>query len=136
MLALKRQKLPMTFESIFDDIFDIPLLSIDNEKPVYDVIETDENYIIKTYLAGIKKDDIKIKIENGTLSIKAKRKEEENVKYNYKKSFAGTYKLYFKLQDNMDIENINATMEDGILKITLQKIKDPEKLGQKIIEIT
>jgi len=122
------------FEAVLDDIVNDFSIK-DVTKPIYDVIENDNEYIIEVQLPGIKKEDVEIKIDNEELSIKAERKKNEDVKYKCKKSYDGKQKLYFELLKDIDVENINASIVDGILTITLGKITDPEKLGKKTIEI-
>lgn len=135
MLIMKKYNNPLfIFESILDDFIN-EMSTNDVTKPVYDVIENDEAYIIEVQLPGINKEDVKIKTENDEILIKAEKKENKDIKYKLKKSYTGKYRLAFEMLKDIDKELIKASMNDGILTITLAKITDPEKLGKKEIKI-
>ena len=89
-----------------------------------DFSEEDEKYTITLELPGIDKENIKIEISDNYLIIKAENKKEVEEKdddnYKYSKSYDGFYRTVH-LPDNANSENINAKLEKGILKITLQK---------------
>ena len=140
MLAIKKQTAYPTIKDFFgilDGIFEIPLTndSISCKTPIHDVIENENEFIIEIVLAGIKKEDINIDIENNELNIKAERKEKNNLKYNRKETYFGKYERCFSLPDNIDNQNIDASFNDGILIITIPKNNDYEKINIKKIEI-
>ena len=62
----------LLFTNIFDDVFDVnPFKESSIQCPVHDVIENDKEYIIEVMLAGIKKEDITVKVDKDVLKIKA-----------------------------------------------------------------
>jgi HSP20 family protein len=77
------------FNSIFDDLFEFPMVNSMVKTPVHDVIENDKEYQVELLLAGVKKEDISIDIEKDVLTIKAERKENKDLKYNRKETFFG-----------------------------------------------
>ncbi len=98
----------------------------------------DENaYIVEVDLPGVKKEDIKVNIdqEKRTLTISGERKFEKEVKkddyYKIESSY-GKFMRTFSLPENVDIENIDAKTEEGVLHITLPKIKKEEKEVKEI----
>jgi len=123
------------FTSILDDLFELSELDTMAKTPVHDVIENEKEFQIELLLAGLKKEDISIDIEKNMLKINAERKESKDVKYNRKETYFGKYERSFKLPDNVDKEKIDASLIDGILKITIPKLEDNTKLGKKTIEI-
>lgn len=123
------------FTSIFDDLFELPNTNSKIKIPVHDVIENDNEYQIHLLLAGVKKEDINIDTEKDVLTIKAERKEDNDIKYNRKETFFGKYEKSFILPDDVDKENINASLIDGVLKIVVSKLIDKSKLSKKTIEI-
>lgn len=134
-MILMKNNYPTTInllDSLFNNIFDE---ETSTKVPVHDIIENDDNYQIETLLAGVKKDDININIDDDTLSITAERKETDGIRYNRKQSFFGKYERLFKLPDDVDIDNIVANHEDGILKIKIPKLESKIPKKQKI-EIT
>ena len=136
MLAIRNKPLQIrTIDDIFNEFFKLNVDTTDDVKtPIHDVIENDKEYIVELLLAGIKKENVSINVEKDELSIKAERKEIENLNYNRKQSYYGKYERTFILPDTVDKENIDASMEDGILKIIIPKIENQTKLS-KTIEI-
>ena len=126
----------LLFTNIFDDVFDVnPFKDSSIQCPVHDVIENDKEYIIEVMLAGIKKEDITVKVDKDVLKIKAIRNEVQDLKYNRKESFTGTYKRLFTLPELADVENIGASLEDGVLKVIVPKLEKEPAPTTKVIEI-
>lgn len=134
MLPIVRNSTPTLtlFDRFFDDdFFRLPVWNDMNVRnPLHDIIETDKEYVVELALAGVKKEDIKLNLENDVLSISAERKESEN-KYNRKQTFYGKYEKSFTLPKTIDIEKIDASFENGILKLNIPKIEE-EKLMKQI----
>lgn len=120
----------------FDNFFNYRTNDTMVKTPVHDVIENEKEFQIELLLAGIKKDDINIDIENDILTISAERKEDKDLKYNRKETYFGKYKRGFTLSDEIDKENISASFVDGILKVIVPKLNKPTKLSKKVIKIT
>ncbi len=121
------------FNSLFFDFFDDILFMPINEtekSPNYDIIENDNNYVINVSLPGVKKENILIDVENNNLILTAERNENNDLKYNYKRTFFGKYEEIFTLSKDVDKDNITASLSDGILIITIPK-KDFEKENNK-----
>ncbi len=106
--------------------------------PTVNTREDDKTYVIELDLPGIKKENIKVNIdsENHILSISGERKFKDEVKkedyYKIESSY-GKFMRTFSLPDNVNVENIDAKTEDGVLHITLPKI---EKEQKEVKEIT
>lgn len=93
-------------------------------RPSVDVFENEGGYVLKADLPGMNKEDIKIDVNDGTLTIKGEKKlEEKNEKDNYvrvERSY-GSFTRSFTLTEDVDTENIQAAYKDGVLEITLTK---------------
>lgn len=86
-----------------------------------DIIENENDYVVKFEVAGVNKEDIKIEIEDDTLMIEATKKtENENKKYLIKERSFKNIKRTFYL-NNMDENDVKAKYEDGILTIVVKK---------------
>jgi len=85
------------------------------------ITENDNSYKLELSLPGFSKEDIKIELNEGLIFITSEIKEADENNY-FKTSFE---KKYF-LPEDVDIDNIDASMENGILSITLNKIKEVE----------
>jgi HSP20 family protein len=103
--------------------------------PKHNVIENDKEFQIEISLAGVKKDDMNINIDKDVMTIKAERKEIKDVKYNRKQTYFGKYERMFVLPDEIDKENISASLVDGILRVIVPKLVGDTKLTKKTIEI-
>lgn len=140
--------LPSIFrDNLFDDMFDFD--DFDKEfnrmmRPLYgkhaqnmmktDVRETDNSYELDIDLPGFKKDEIKVELDNGYLSISAakgldKDEENKNGKYIRRERYAGAMNRTFYVGDNLTQQDIQAKFEDGILKISVPK-KDVQQIEQ------
>jgi len=95
-------------------------------------------YHVEVDLPGIKKEDIDIKIEENTLVISGERKVKEEIKeenyYKIESSF-GTFSRSFSLPDEVDLENIHAESDNGVLEITIPKLETAKVDKVKKIEI-
>jgi len=110
--------------------------SISAFTPQVNTREVEFAYHIDVDLPGIKKDDISIDIHNGKLTISGQRDIKEEVKeedyYKVETSF-GKFQRVFTLPENIDVENITASSDNGVLEVVVPKIeKDKNK---KTIEI-
>jgi len=98
--------------------------------------EDESNYELEVFVPSFKKDDIDIKIENNILTISGNKKlekEEKTENYLRKEFSSSTFTRNFDISKEVDTENIEAEMSDGILKLKLKK--NPEISNVKQIEI-
>lgn len=105
--------------------------------PAVDIHETEDGYIVKADLPGLKKEDIQIDLKNSTLTLKGEKKFEEKVsKDNYVRTERayGTFVRSFTLPHNVDAEKIRASYKDGVLELTLPK-KEEAKPKQIKVEV-
>jgi HSP20 family molecular chaperone IbpA len=116
-------------DSLLDDCKKSPIMNTD-------IIEKDDGYELQIDLPGVKKDDIKIEMDKGILSISVSindSKDEENKKYIRKERFTGEIKRSFNISENVDEEDIYASFDNGVLYLNLPKKE--EKENKKVIEI-
>ena len=103
--------------------------------PAVDVIEDDKEYLIKVELPEVHKDDVKVTVENGNLTITGERKaekEEKNRKYHRLERFYGKFERSFSVPTDADESKVNAEFKDGVLRVHLAK---SEKALPKQIEV-
>lgn len=92
--------------------------------PFVDIIEDDHEYLFKADLPEMKKDDVKVTIENGILYISGERKlekEEKKRKFHRLERFFGTFERTFTVPQDADATKIRAEFHDGVLQIHLAK---------------
>jgi HSP20 family protein len=102
-----------------------------------DVYETDKKIYIKSTMAGAKPEDLNISLHNDMLTIKGRRDlnlpEELNDENSiYKECYWGPFSRTIILPTEIDEEKIEAVLEDGVLTITLIKLKKPDKIEVKV----
>ena len=105
--------------------------------PRVDIAETDKEFTIKAEIPDVKKEDVKISVENGVLSIKGERKqekEEKDKKFHRVERFYGTFTRSFSLPDNVDENKIEAAFKDGVLNLQIPKTEEekPKALEVKV----
>lgn len=103
--------------------------------PRVDAYETENDLIIEAELPGLKKEDVKITIEDGVLTIKGERKfnrEDKKKDYRIVERIEGRFERSFTLPEYVDLEKIKAKFEDGVLKIEIPK---KEEKARKVIDI-
>lgn len=96
------------------------------EKPLSDVIETENEIIIKTDLPGVKKNDIEINLTDNSVEITAKFEEEhteEDVNYLKKERSFGETTRFIELPEKIIPKNATAKLEESILTITMPKLE-------------
>jgi HSP20 family protein len=111
-----------------------------NSFPKCNIEDQPEKLIIEAEIPGLSKEDVKIIIKNNMLSIKGEKKKiteesNEDKKFILKELKHSSFMRSFKLNDNLDLDSIDASFENGILKINIPK-KDPVKDTFTEIKIT
>ena len=118
----------MLFNTFFDDSFgSIPRQFYFGFEPKVDVTESEKDYTISFELPGVKKDAVKISLENGLLTVEGEKKyfEEDNSSGSWRQERRyGAFKRSFRLGDGVDQKKISAEFSDGILDIKVSKSKD------------
>jgi HSP20 family protein len=92
--------------------------------PPVDIAEDDKEYVIKAELPDIHREDVKVTVENGLLSISGERKfekEEKNKKYHRVERAYGYFARSFSLPDAVDADQVKADFKDGMLTIHVPK---------------
>jgi len=92
--------------------------------PTANITETDKEYLIKAELPEVKKEDVKITLLNGVITISGERrqeKEEKDANEIRVESFYGTFSRSFAMPDNVDEKAITAEVKDGVLKLHVPK---------------
>ncbi|XP_061376378.1 class I heat shock protein-like [Gastrolobium bilobum] len=101
--------------------------------------ETPEGHVFKADLPGLKKEEVKVEVEEGrVLQISGERsveKEDKNEKWHRVERGRGKFLRKFWLPENAKVDEIKANMENGVLTVTVPKV--PEKKAEvKTIEIS
>jgi HSP20 family protein len=88
--------------------------------PTTDAYEADGKFVVKAELPGVKQEDITVRVEDGFLTIAAKRQEEterKEAQYHTCERFLGTMQRSFALPEGMEPDKITARFADGMLEV-------------------
>jgi HSP20 family protein len=101
--------------------------------PLLNVRQIDNIFVVTAEIPGMRKEDLELRVEGDTLSIKGERKPLETgaeLSYHRRERAVGTFQRSLTLPSRVDPENVKATYKDGILTITLQreKIAEPKQI--------
>ena len=103
--------------------------------PSVDISETTAEYVIKAEIPEVKKEDVKVTLEHGVLTVQGMRRqeaEEKGKKYHRVERSYGSFVRSFSLPDLVDDAQVQAVFKDGILTLHLPK---SEKAKPKAIEV-
>lgn len=101
--------------------------------PSVDITEDGNEYLIKAELPEVAKEDVKVTVENGVLSLKGERRferEENDKKYHRIERSYGSFMRSFSMPDDADPDKVAAEFKDGILQVRLPKseAKKPKQI--------
>lgn len=123
------------FDRFFDDFFNDPFFGRWTNSPVRaDVRETENEWLIDAELPGVDKNDIQVEYNDGCLTLSVEQKKEvneENQNYVRRERAYGSYKRCFYVDDIKE-DDIKASYKDGILSLTLPKVKSGKRSSVKI----
>uniref|UniRef100_A0A0E0BWT3 SHSP domain-containing protein n=1 Tax=Oryza meridionalis TaxID=40149 RepID=A0A0E0BWT3_9ORYZ len=101
--------------------------------------ETPESHVFKADLPGVKKEEVKVEVEEGNVLVisgqRSKEKEDKNDKWHRVERSSGQFMRRFRLPENAKVDQVKAGLENGVLTVTVPKaeVKKPEV---KAIEIS
>ena len=126
---------------LFSSFFDTPTPAGSNGGslrrwiPAMDLVETGEHFVLRADLPGMTEEDIKIELEDGTLTVSGERKaehESENEGYYRVERAFGSFSRSLTLPQGVDPEAVTANFDRGVLEIRIPK---PEQRKPRRIEI-
>jgi len=112
------------------------MLAVADWAPSVDISETDSAYLIKGEIPGVKKEDVKVTIQDGMLTIQGERrqeKEEKGKKFHRIECSYGSFARSFRVPSDADESSVKAEFKDGMLNVTLAK---SEKAKPKSINVS
>ncbi len=105
--------------------------------PLVDIAEDDKEYLIKVELPEVHKDDVKVTVEGGTLTICGERKaekEEKGRKFHRLERMYGRFERSFSIPDDAQDSKVHAEFKDGVLCVHLAKSERarPKQIDVKV----
>jgi HSP20 family protein len=102
--------------------------------PQVDILETDEELVLRADLPGLKKDDVDLEVTDGALIMKGEKKEEKEEKgaqYRIVERTYGAFERSFALPNSVDAEKIRADFSNGVLEVHLPKTE--KAVGRRVL---
>ena len=126
-----------------DDMFnwfmnEVPQYSSCNDHPSTNISETDDEFKLEMPVPGLSKDDIRIQVENGILTVKYEPESEEaedKVNWVSREFYSRAFTRRFKLSDRLASEKISASYNNGILELTIPKKEEAKPKPVQEIKI-
>ena len=127
------------FDDLFDNMFRAPVFGGQSLMKT-DVREKDGKYILDIEIPGYKKEDVKISLYNGTLTVSAERHSSNEEKDDAgrmirQERYSGNCSRSFYVGDGIKDTDVHASFNDGILKIELPTEQKKEEEEKKFIDI-
>src|SRR6059058_5951634 len=101
---------------------EIHSLAVADCSPEVDISEDDQGYLLKADLPEMKKDDVRVTVEDGILSVSGERKsekEDQKRKFHRIERSVGNFRRSFTLPEDADSTKVTAEFHDGVLKVHL-----------------
>jgi HSP20 family protein len=113
------------------------LITTGDWSPRVDISETDNEFVIKAEIPEVKKEDVKVSVDNGVLTVRGERKqekEEKGKKFHRVERYYGSFVRSFTLPDNVDGTKIKASFKDGMLNVQIPKTAEakPKPIEVKV----
>ena len=99
-------------------------LALTQWAPLVDITEDTKEYVVKAELPEMKKEEVKVSVEDGVLSISGERsleKEDNDRKYHRIERAYGSFSRSFTIPEGTDTAKVTAEFKDGVLKVHLPK---------------
>ncbi|MDF2458358.1 MAG: Heat shock protein Hsp20 family [Nitrospira sp.] len=110
-------------------------LTVADWMPTVDISETESEYLIKAELPEVRKEDVKVTVENGVLTLQGERrqeKEEKGKRFHRVERSYGSFVRSFTLPESVDEGGVKAEYKDGVLALHLPK---SERVKPKAIDV-
>lgn len=120
---------------LFDDVFDTPMFGME---PVMrtDITEKDGRYVMETDLPGFNKEDIKVSLKDGNLTVSAEHHDNNETKDKdgriiRRERYSGSYQRTFYVGDDVKESDIHASYANGKLTLELPKKEEKKELEDR-----
>src|SRR3954464_15021886 len=133
-LLVRPEPFSTEFNWLFNSLWDAPAAS-QRWVPEMDLVESQDHYLLKADLPGMKQEDVSIEFNDGTLTISGERKAEyersEKGFFRLERSF-GKFSRSLTLPEGVNPDKIEASFHDGVLDVRIPK---PEARKPRRIEV-
>ena len=103
--------------------------------PALDVVEEQDNFLVKIDLPGLSKDDVSVTIQDNFLTVKGERKhevEKKEANFHHRERVYGSFARTIELPTRVDAGKVAATFRDGVLQVALPKSEEAKPKEIKV----
>ena len=103
--------------------------------PSANISETEKEYLIRAELPAVKKEDVKVTVDQGMITIEGERKqqkEEKDEKIHRVESLYGSFMRSFSLPENVNVDAIRCEDKDGVLTVHIPKTETEKRKPKQI----
>lgn len=136
------RKMRKEMDELFENFFESPrrkeIETWGLRAPLSDLDDKGDRFVLKSELPGLKKEDINIEVDKHSITISAERndfREEKDKKHFYCERTYSGYKRSFGLPEDINPDSVEAEYKDGVLKVTMKKVKREEEKGKKEVKV-
>jgi HSP20 family protein len=104
--------------------------------PRVDIGETDNTFVIKAEIPGVKREDVKVSVQNGVLLLDGERNDEtseQGLHFHRVERFHGSFNRSFTLPPSVDPNQVKANFNEGVLTISLAKLPGSESAAREVL---
>jgi HSP20 family protein len=134
-LLVRPEPFSTDFNRLFNSLFEPGATGTQRWMPPMDLVETENHYLLRADLPGMKQDDVALEFNDGTLTVSGERKAEYERKdkgfFRLERSF-GKFSRSLTLPDGIEADKIDASFHDGVLEVRIPK---PEQRKPRRIEV-
>lgn len=124
---------PDFFSSLMENYLNDNELAYNGVRPMSNVKETDDAFLVEFAIPGFSKEDVSIDIDQNVMTVSGKKEEKsEDEKYTRREFWYNEFKRSFTLPKSVDQEATKATFKDGILTVELPKKPEAKPKSLKI----
>ena len=124
-MDLLRNRMDKVFEGFDSSFLNDPVFSIPSNSPRTNLLEGGDHFEVQAEVPGVSKEDLNIKIQGKYLEISGERTVDvpEGYKIHRSERVGSSFSKSFTLPDNVDADNVDGTLKDGILYLNLPKLE-------------
>ncbi len=137
----KRRRKPV-FDQFIDELWKdfqphVDKVAATKTRPAVNISENNDAYVLDLAVPGLEKEDLKIEVDKGLLSVSAVKEkvEKEGEKFKRREFDFTNFKRSFRLPKSVDVNNIKAAVNNGVLTLTLGKKEEAKEQPARTVEI-
>jgi HSP20 family protein len=137
-MITRRSYKPYLWSGLFDDDF-LPVFSQRNNNVAVNIREDDKKFVIDLAVPGIDKKDLKIELNEDTITVSSEKKEEKeetNDGFKRKEFSYSSFCRSFYLPENVNKDKIEANYKDGVLSVALPKESEEKSKISREVKIS